>query len=257
MPQNKKAALKYQSPDKASAQDSAQGGNVFIYIFLAVFLFGALMFTINRATQTTSNKISTNTAKAHAIEILDYAQRIRNGLERVQSKGVGEADISFENSYISGYEHTPVAPDKGKIFHPLGGKVVYKPPNPAWLDSSYSAGVHYGELYFPRSTCADIEYNTCTNSGLITKADFVLFIFYLKKEICIEINKLTGLGSSPVPIQDAGRYTAINQRYQGVFTGTAGSMDLNYYGGQIGGCITEGSGPDLGYGFFYVLQQRN
>lgn len=246
-------------PPNKNADRPFERGNVFIYVFLGVILFAALMFTVNRSTNTMSTKMSQQQARAHAVAMLSYAKSIRSALEKVQRNGVSESDISFENAFVAGYEHTPVAPDKGKIFHPLGGGITYKPPNPEWLDASYAASTHYNELYFPSATCLHTQPFSCGTAGGVDKlADFLLFIFYIKREICVEINKLTGLGASNgEPPQDPGRYTNINIRYQGAFTGTLGDMNSTYYDNQVGGCIIEGSGPDFGYAFFYVLQVRN
>lgn len=239
-------------------------GNVFIYIFVGLILFAALMFTINRSTQTVSSKITSSQARAFAIQIVNNGKAFQQAIQKIQRNGISEANISFENTTVSGYVHAPVAPDGGKVFHSSGGALNYEVPNADWLDQRFSAQPHFGEWYFPTETCvigAGAGAAGCTAANVM---DLIAVLPYVKAEICKDINKLTNFESSGTPPQESDTIFLNNNKFIGAFTGPENPADINFTGRSLAGCIrpagaaTAVHGPSAGdsYHFFQVLLAR-
>jgi len=112
-----------------SRSPSSQSGNVLFIILLAIALFGALSFAVSNSLQSdTAGIMNERDAKLAAADILNYTQVIQRAVDRVRSKGCSENDISFENTTVSGYAHTPDVEDKCKIFNPSGGSANWQSP---------------------------------------------------------------------------------------------------------------------------------
>src|SRR5699024_1005959 len=71
-----------------------------------------------------------------AIDILDYAQRLERGVEKLRQKGISESDIDFSNSIVAGYDHSPALIDTNNMFLPMGGGVTWRSPAEGINDGS-------------------------------------------------------------------------------------------------------------------------
>jgi hypothetical protein len=186
---------------------AAQRGNAFIFVLLGVALFGALAFTISRGmrSQTTSS-LSSRDADLAVSDILSYAQKLERGVNKLRQNGVSENDISFENDFITGYNHTPSV-DKNKIFSPTGARVNWVKPQ---------AGANNGDPWiFTGETCvasvgtggAGCSSDTNPNEELLAVLPNVT------KVICDKINERLNITTLPVDT-GTGYSTA---KFQGVF----------------------------------------
>lgn len=238
-------------------------GNTFFFILLGVVLFAALAFVISRGVRTqTTRTLSARQAEIAASEMMAYAQRISSSVDSVLRKGVSENNLSFENAVIAGMTNADCTEDKCKIFQRDGGDMSYQPPVVDWLDDSFAASPTYGQIAFVSETCT--ESAGCDTDG-DDNEDLVLFISYIKKDLCLKINEELGITNpsddAPVDAACAGAGTAVAGQYHGSF-----GEDHALYGsggeftGKTAGCFrhTGGSCANTGnsYHFFSVLIER-
>lgn len=240
---------------------NSQSGNVLFYILLAVMLLAALAYAVAQGGRSSINSVSAERARLFATEILGYGDVVANATGQSKLRGYTDSEISFENSVVTGYANASCSEGECKIFALNGGGVNYMKPNDEWLDTAQSGQSRYGELYVhSRSNVEDV------GTG---NDDLILFIPYLKKEICVAINKLLGIvpASRDVPRETNGPF-AVNIKFDGTYVqaadskvsgdGTTGQTQILY--GKQAGC-TESSGgasnPPAGtFHFFKVLIAR-
>lgn len=229
-----------------SQNRNLESGNVFIFILLGVVLFAALSFSIARGFRSnTTSMMSEREADLAATDILNYAQRIGRAVDRLRRKGVSESDISFDQSFVAGYNHTPAQPDNRKIFHPDGGNIKYLTPSNDWLDSSQSAAASYGTWYFTgQMRVVDV--------GKPSGQELTIAIPYVSEKICRIINKKLGFPTINQDISDTTDY-ADGNKYKGSF----GSEVLQNHDGRTSGCYEGDVTPATGtYHFYHVLIAR-
>lgn len=106
---------------------------MFVMIFLAVALFGALMFTFSRGARQGTDDLSERQANVAASDILAYTQQIERAVSRVYRRGFSESAISFDNSFVSGYANADCGGDERcEIFSAGGGAARFRNAESAW-----------------------------------------------------------------------------------------------------------------------------
>lgn len=235
-----------------------QAGSALIFILIGVSLFGALGFAIANIVRTGDpNIIGENQAELFANEIMDYAVNLRGATQALKINGCGDQDISFENDIVSGYEHSPVADNTCKVFHPDGTGMNYVVPPEKWLDVRAAAQSYYGEWYFAANVCVpDIGTSGsgtgCINDGLDNE-DIIVFLPYIKRVICEKIN--AGLGITGIPAETGNAWPPAGTQ----FTGAQSDGERLDVDGRLNGCFEGRSGNTPGndtYHFFQVLVAR-
>lgn len=238
-----------------------QSGNVLFYILIAVALLAALSYAVAQGGRSSLSGLTEEKSRLYAGEILEYADSISNAVSQLKLRGYTDTQISFENNIVSGYVNSNCSEDFCRVFALDGGGVNYMSPKVDWLDSTFSSQLRYAELYFHgHSHVEDV------GTG---DDDLVLFIPYLKKELCMALNDLLGIEPTgrDVPLETNGPF-AVNIKYTGAFVqvvdrkvsgdGTTGQTDI-LYGKQAGCTMSSGgaSNPSAGtYHFFKVLIPR-
>lgn len=239
----------------------AERGNVLFYILVAVALLAALSFAVAQSGRGNVQQLSEERARLFASEIIEYADNIAKAVAQTRLRGYADTEISFENSAVTGYTNGNCTDDVCKIFHPSGGGLTYLAPSDEWLDSTHSAELHYGELYF-HGTAHIVNIGTDSD-------DLILFVPYLNQSVCIAINQLLDITptTDAVPSEVNGPF-AENIKFNGSFgsavdrkvsgDGTTGETDILH--AKTAGC-TEASGtastPATGtYHFFKALVAR-
>jgi hypothetical protein len=222
-----------------------QSGNVFIIILIAVFLFGALMFTFSRSGSQGVSSISKQEAKIAAQEILNYARLVESAVDRVRRNGCSESEISFENAIVAGYTNPNSPADKScHVFDDAGGKITTLRQTEQWLDRTYEGSTSYGNfVYTGNIRVIDIG---------STKTELSFYLPYISKEVCENINNLIKV-DNPLPQDAVGGGV-------GLFTGTytpAVTPDIGNEATQLAGkstfCIQVGTAWNL---FYHVLLAR-
>ena len=236
-------------------------GNVLFIILIAVVLFAALGYV---ATQTgrSSGNIGRERAMIMANDVLSYAHAIEEAAHRILYSGTEYARLSFENTAVSGYEHSPATPATNRVFNGAGGGLDYVPPRTEWLDSSMSAYANYGQWYFPRTVCInDVGTGsgyTCHTSAAHT--ELLVVMPYIQKEICVAINEKLGItnpsGSPPANAFCVWAYPSM-PKYVGAF-GIDESIDAPELLGKKTGCYMMDTCPGfpVSYFFYHVIAAR-
>ncbi len=167
-------------------------GNVFLIILVAVALFAALAFTVSRGFRSTTTATMTGRELALAAsDVVTYSQQLERAVNRLRSKGTSENDISFDQSYVTGYDHTPAQPETNKIFSPTGASVTWKSPvngaNDAspWLFTGESCVVGVGN-----------GSAGCGSDGLANE-ELLAVLPNVVSNLCTEINKRLGITGIP------------------------------------------------------------
>ena len=218
-----------------------ESGNVLFIILIAVALFGALNFVVgNMLRGGNPQAISEQKASILADEILAQARDIRQTVQNLRiSNGCGDDDISFENPITAGYEHSPVADDECKVFHPDGGGLNYIAPPEEWLETSQSGNTGYAEVRFVgKPAVLDI------GSG---EKELIMFVNFVKQPICLAINDKSGIiNTSGAPPVDVGAVDTTTL-FQGSYLSGSG-LNASEISGKLYGCVSSGTNN-----FFYQV----
>jgi hypothetical protein len=225
-------------------KNHSQSGNVFIIILVAVFLFGALMFTFSRSGSQGGSSISKQEAKIAAQEILNYARLVEGAVDRVRRNGCSENEISFENDTVAGYTNPNAPVDKScHVFDDNGGKIEYTLPQDAWNTGSE-------QWQFNSSFQVTGVGKTCSTPNC---SDLNLHTNKLKNNICLSINQLLNINTDTIPIDSDYSFSA----YIGSFsnpTDISDELNSNILQNQPTGCFF--STADNQNFFYHVLLAR-
>lgn len=225
-------------------------GNVIFIILITIILFAALSFAVGDMLNSgiRTNTIGEEKSRLMAGEILDYTRGLRQVVQDLKiSEGCTDTEISFDNTIVAGYNFATRT--ECKIFDSDGGGLGYQAPSNDWLDSAQSAKAEYGDLVFS-------GVNIVPDLGSDTLDELIVFIPYLKKTICAQINERLNLTTAG---QDPPKDTA-NVLYT-KFAGSYGSQEpINTtpaIDGKTTGCFEGGGTPSAGsYHFYQVLITR-
>jgi len=220
---------------------SSENGNAFIFILIAIALFGALAFTFTRGAKQGTGNISKQQAKVAAQEIINYARLLEGAVDRVRRNGCSESQLNFENAVVAGYSNTS-APTDGScdIFETTGGRAIWAtPPTNSSDDTSYliTGG------------------NTVPNVGNNASPDLVLLLNSVDRNVCIELNNYLGVDNpGDAPPQDSdGIDTTL---FTGSFAATEEITTSAVLDDVSVACITDTSpDPDTDH-FYSVLLAR-
>lgn len=238
-------------------QHPRERGSVIWFILLAIALTAALTMTLTRSSDTGGQTGDIERARVQASEIMRYAKGIETAVDQMIMRGVGESQLSFENSFVSGY-HTNAncTDDACKVFGNGGGGQTYMTPRDEWLDLNQDAQPLYGEWYFAGTTCVE-DVGTgaagCSADSDYSNEDLVIYLPWLSQEVCSQLNILLGLPGTPA-IEAGILWDTGNPMFNGVYTDGA---EINRTA-QESGCIAGSGGaqPAGSYHFYHVLIDR-
>ena len=164
---------------------SPERGSAIFYILIAIVLFAALNFAVSNINRGGDSGLSKELQRVYAGEIIDYSKSLRRAVQNMRISGVADTDISFDNQYVSGYQHSPEQPDQNKVFSKTGGAINYVEPNPDWLIANPPNPLNYGNWFFyGEGVILDVG---------TSAADLTVTLSWIKKDICIAINDLLGI----------------------------------------------------------------
>lgn len=255
-------------------KSKTESGNVLFIILVAIALFAALSFAISNMMRSgNAEAISEQRASILADEILAYARDIRQTVQNLRiSNGCEPEDISFENSVVAGYTHSPVADDKCKVFHPSGGGLSYIKPVEDWLDGINTSHPVYGIHYFTGHSCVndvgESEPGIECRNATPQYAELILYIPFVNQALCQQLAKKTGVlrPNENIPIEYVLTWPSSNPKFVGVYN--SANVLGNYDGadnsetlhGRLNGCFeasgSPGAPPSGTYHFYQVLIPR-
>lgn len=176
-------------------------GNAFVYILIAIALFGALTFALSGSQETTSvGELNEGRATIAANEILAYAAAAQNSITSLDRMGTNAATIDFVLPSNNTDFNDP--PHINKLFHPEGGGLSYKLlPK----DAAVAAVTGPEEGYYIG------RFNN--TEWTPTTAQDVLFTAYgINRQVCEELNyKITG--SRTIPSVSDAAATFVDTEY--------------------------------------------
>jgi len=194
--------------------------------------------------------------KVAATRIIAYGGRVKDAVDQLRNNGISETQISFANDVVSGYGTTGTNPTM-EVFHASGGAIDYVTPEAKWLDSLYNAQTHYGTwLFSGENSVRNIGSPIGSDCGAAGCSELIVFLPYVKKTVCEQINKLLGLPYTTLP-QDASTI-AVTTKFAGTFANNGILSDGSPYNLAVTqGCFQGGGTPATGtYHYFQVLIAR-
>lgn len=241
---------------------SAQAGNALVFVFIGIVLFAALTYTFYRASRS-PGKLSLAETLPLAQQIVAYAERVDGAVQNVMlQNGCLESQISFDNAVVAYPNGDAPVNKKCNIFDLAGGGLHFEPPPAEVLDTeaagvaddTFPAGFLVGQYIFRGNICVDNIGTGVLNACAPEKAELLMMLPWVTKEICEAINQVLKHDNNMVVDTD------------GSFDDTKfdGSFDDAYTIGANGettfraGCYhsTGVTSPGIGYHFYYTLLAR-
>lgn len=256
--------LKYMESAKLTFMKSNQSGNVLFYILIAVALLAALSFATTQGTRGGGGQISKEQARLNAVEMIEYGNILTQAASQLRLRGYADTEISFENSAVAGYGNSNCTDNACLVFHPDGGGVSHKVPNDGFLDQSQSAQTRFGEWWVTGESCVPLvgTGENCWNENGATDSDLILVLPWIKRDICIAINKALGIDTDPIPRINNQPWGTSMVRFTGTYTTSGHAVQSNQTDpltlrGTYAGCFEGHNFPAIGsYAFFSVLLAR-
>ena len=242
-----------------------QSGNVLFLILIAVALFAALAYIVTQSMRGGAGTVNKEKYNIIVNQLLAFPLSVRSGVLHLSTVGgAGAENISFDwpEWGHTNYQHTPPLRDANKIFHPEGAAVIFQRPDAAaMLDNQWKGRPFWGNWLITGATCVPGvgTGDTATCASDPTTLDLVLFLPYVKKELCEQIN-INAEFNLPwgTPPQDDGDAWGANPEFAGTYDNGEAVMDsgeLLYR--RDSGCFEGGGNPPAGsYHFFMTLLHR-
>jgi hypothetical protein len=208
-----------------------QSGNVFLVVLMGIVLFSAFVLTVTRGLSTGAEKMSHVQSRNVAADLLAYGAQIERAVAKITENGVSENDISFENSIVSGYAHSPVVADNAKIFDTTGGGMVWRKP----LASSSTTATDF-------IFTGDIGFGNENNNS-----ELAMVLPGIPNDLCTQINA----NASQTLVTAGAALTAV--KFTGAFANNATKIMAVQ---RNAGCAQDFGGELGGKFFYYVLYKR-
>ena len=197
----------------AGRKASSETGSAIVYVFIGILLFALLAFAFSRGMSSSSNSAGTSSAKPKAIEIMNYGEALARGVDMLLAKGCSINELNFKTTR---YTHAagsvnPNAPtdESCDVFSQKGGKITWRNcPDPDLCSDPY--------LYDP-----SFPPNLIVR-GVGDKPEDLVFTVLVRKDVCMEINKMLKL-----PTVDLPATTIYNGMYTGTFTPDSNLPGIN------------------------------
>jgi FlaG/FlaF family flagellin (archaellin) len=245
-----------------------QRGIVIGPILFIIAIIGVLAAAIAAGTGGFSGSSSTASAKVMASAIVDSGQQIKTAVDFVLANGCEDTEISFENNFVAGYENPNAPADKHcNVFNIDGGHVGWLTPPKEALDEvqhdSQNPTTPFGSYAFATScgiglgtgTGSVFSYNATgfpcayAANAYIETSDLFMFVFWLRKDVCEEINKLAGISVMP---GQGNALSAIGPKFTGSYGAGSGGGMVRVVNprGAMQGCI-DATPMNYGAGYYY------
>ncbi len=227
----------------SNSRFNPQRGSVLFFILIGVALFAALSYSVSSMMRG-GNKIGDEKAGIYAAEILTYSRSIKEAVSMMQiSNDCEDADISFANSIVAGYEHATAAKNGCKIFHSNGGGVSWIKVNSEVNDGS--------EWIFTGANDGSSIGTGCNNSSC---SDLWAILPNIKYEICKSLNKRLGVATANDYMTQENDWFSVT-KFIGIYSYDARINDTSglYLNGKYSGCF-EGKDAPQNSGQYYFYQ---
>lgn len=237
-----------------------------VFLMVAVVLFAALGYAVSESMRSSDPGVfAREIAKNSATDIFQFTSGVRNSVQGLVIDGISDTEISFENPEVENYENANCTSEKCKVFSASGGGIYYVTPSLEWLDHKYASSNHYGTWIFSGNTCVagvGTGDTDCDTDGDTGTEELIIFLPYIKKSICTEINKRLEFNlSSGAPLKEGSNAWSPGADAP-KFTGSYSDENeigniATEYNRQRAGCF-EGTGtpPSGTYTYYDVILAR-
>jgi hypothetical protein len=247
-----------------SMRNTHQRGIAIGPILYIVAILAVLVSAIAAGSGSFNGDISAISAKAYATAILEYANEVKLGVDRVIAKGCTDTQISFENPIVSGYTNPNAPANKScHVFDVNGGGIVWKDPPEQAVDNSLSGHSNYGKYFFTSILSVKNIGNWQTTTSLIMMLPFT------KIEIADKINELSNV-NGVFGFNSLCNLSYSSAHFKGNYQPPCSGLGHQQYGmggdaniaGHTSGCIKNSSDgwgqeePFLEFNCFKVLIPR-
>ncbi len=223
---------------------SSERGSVFFYVLLGVVLFATMSYVVTRSMRSASVDImSDRQADILATDLITFSKDVENSVNYLVRRGCSEAQISFENDVVSGYENTvdPKGDNTCHVFHADGAGMSWQLPPERVSSRQYT--------FNGRNVISGIG-ASCFGSSRCT--ELTLFLGDIDIAVCKSVNRMVNLGNGDIP-RDANNEFSESHKFNGSYDSNSGINDAaNLIDGQYTFCVQEGSN----YHFYHVLIAR-
>jgi len=161
-----------------------ESGAVFFYILLAIALLAALTYAVSRGNRGGISTLTTQQAKLAAQEIIEYGNTVATAVQKLKLRGCTDTEISFEGLLGAGSYINPNAPNDETchVFSQAGASAVTKDfIDQSWLDTSFEGQASYQDFV----VTGDVRVLDLGS----TETELLLYVPYIKNEVCNEINR--------------------------------------------------------------------
>lgn len=256
-------------PNKSNrnSKRKSESGNVFLFILIGIVLFAAISFVMSRGFRSEgTSKLTDRQAELGATEVIEFAQRVARGVDRVRRKGCSENEISFQNHRGlsktrdgTPYDYTNASTPTDsscEVFHENGGSVTPKLIGEKYVApaASVPANIMAPDSWIVQSVRI---LGVGSDTG-VAGSELAIKIGRLKKDVCMAINDRLGITnpSNAPPFDVQGCDSAI---FQGTFadcTEPSGN-DVTALQGKQGFCSkVYNSSDEIYYWYTHVLIER-
>ncbi len=232
----------------------SESGNAVIFILVTIALFAALAYTFMRSGQTGQSNLTAGQAKLAAQEMIDYAQSLERGTQKLLSRRCAETELEYDITVMPDCGANADSPSDGSCSLAgtaganVAGQTFPAQPN---MNVVVSAGASLEEI----GVWDD-------NNGLVGQ-DIVVWFAPVDEKICRALNTILGNNFDPPVLGGATQNWCFNDDIGagGNHFGTSGPYVLGALAGKRGGCFMQPD-PDAafhtpqGYNFYYVLHAR-
>lgn len=246
---------------------SLESGSALFFIFIAIILFAALSFGVANIMRSgdSASVIPREKLKLYAAEIMNYGRSLQEAVKNLKiSNGCADTEISFQNTVVPGYTHSPDTSAKCKIFDPAGGGMTWVSPSDNMNDGSewLITGAH------PVAGVGSSEITTrCVAQTGQARSDCVELTLVLpgvSKDLCMYVNEQNGVpvtaGDTPV---ESGLIAADpSVKFISIFAANKDDFNGRVYGtafelsGKQVGCFYQSTAGNLKYYVYYTLIAR-
>jgi hypothetical protein len=239
-----------------------ESGNVLFYILIAVALLAALSYAIAYGSRIAVQNLDEDRLRLLASEVIGYSDNIATAVSQLRLRGFDPSEISFETPQTAAndYINTNCADNTCLIFHPAGAGLLWNFAPSQALDTIHSAETDYEWWSF--SAHYDVK-EVGTNCAGDSCKDLVLYLNYLRRDVCIQINEFLGINNpGDLPPEEDGGLDPMNNHFKGTFSNLAGEVtgknaeDLAALNTQKAACVSHTTPVNPTYIFYQVLVPR-
>ncbi len=231
-------------PRTGSIKTSAERGNVFFYIFIAVALFGGLTLAVSQGGRVSGESLSREQTQLRATELIDYSDTISKAVGLLRLRGVALADLRFAASDLPTIDYgDPALIEKTHmVFNPEGGSVLYKNAS----SDIVSSGT--GQYEFVGLNAIDGFGTTCATDIC---SDLVMVLPNVRDAVCRAVNVYgdTAPTSNTIPNDSA---FLLSGKFMGIIAGPSEILgdeaSSSILSGKPYGCFTNDAD---GENYFY------